>query len=102
MAVAAAPYLEPPSAPADDDRFVVLHGVEWKTYCALRELFDGRGVRMTYLKGALEIRASGYAEVPRSGLVPGLDFEMLASFAEQADQHEALKSYRDRLRESSG
>jgi len=206
MAVAAAPYLEPPSALVDDDRFVVLHGVEWKTYCALRELFDGPGVRMTYLKGALEImspsrrhegyktriarlielfalerdvhllgygsttfkkalderglepdecyvldrdlsdddypdialevvirsggidklevyrglgvrevwfwhkggfrlfelRVSGYVEVPQSGLVPGLDFDLLASFAEQADQHEALKSYRDQLRQSSG
>lgn len=97
MAVVA-PFLEPPSAPADD-RFVVLHSVEWETYCTLRELIDilaqGR-VRL------FELRASGYAEVPRSGLVPGLDFDLLASFAEQADQHEALKSYRDRLRQSSG
>ena len=30
------------SAP-DNDQFVVLHGVEWKTYRALRELFDGPG-----------------------------------------------------------
>jgi Uma2 family endonuclease len=41
--------------PLDRDQFVVLNGVEWKTYCALRELFDSPGVRMTYLKGALEI-----------------------------------------------
>jgi Uma2 family endonuclease len=41
--------------PLDRDQFVVLHGVDWKTYCALRELFDSPGVRMTYLKGALEI-----------------------------------------------
>ena len=206
MAVSIAPFLERPSAQADDDQFVVLHDVDWKTYCALRELFDGPGVRMTYLKGALEIMspsrrhegyktriarlielfalerdvhllgygsttfkkafeerglepdecyvldrdltdddypdialevvirsgginklevyqglgvrevwfwhrgrfhlfvlgASGYSEVTRSGLVPGLDFDVLASFAEQADQHEALKSYRDRLRKPSG
>jgi Uma2 family endonuclease len=44
-----------PRPALDNDQFVVLHGVEWKTYCALRELFDGPGVRMTYLKGALEI-----------------------------------------------
>jgi Uma2 family endonuclease len=46
-----------PVSPAipDEDRFVVLHGVEWKTYCAVRELFDSPGIRMTYLKGALEI-----------------------------------------------
>jgi Uma2 family endonuclease len=44
-----------PPAPLERDQFVVLHGVDWKTYCALRELFDSPGVRMTYLKGALEI-----------------------------------------------
>jgi Uma2 family endonuclease len=41
--------------PLDRDQLVVLHGVDWKTYCDLRELFDSPGVRMTYLKGALEI-----------------------------------------------
>lgn len=51
----AAQFPDLPVAPTDEDRFVVLHGVEWKTYCALRELFDSPGVRMTYLKGALEI-----------------------------------------------
>jgi Uma2 family endonuclease len=50
-----AAVLPPSPPPADEDRFVVLYGVEWKTYCALRELFDSPGVRMTYLKGALEI-----------------------------------------------
>ncbi len=39
----------------DADRLVVINGVEWKTYCAMRELFDSPGVRMTYLRGALEI-----------------------------------------------
>jgi len=206
MAVSSVPFLEPPSPEADDDHFVVLRDVDWKTYCALRELFDSPGVRMTYLKGALEIMspsrrhegyktriarlielfalerdvhllgygsttfkksleerglepdecyvldrdlsdddypdialevvirsgginklevyqglgvrevwfwhrggfrlfalgASGYVEVTQSELVPALDFEVLASFAEQADQHEALKSYRDRLRRSLG
>lgn len=48
-------FLEPAEAPAHQDQLVVLRGVEWKTYCALRELFDSPGVRMTYLKGALEI-----------------------------------------------
>src|SRR5687768_5601777 len=54
---AAAEILVPdlPRPAPDNDQYVVLHGVEWKTYCALRELFDGPGVRMTYLKGALEI-----------------------------------------------
>lgn len=43
------------TAAHDEDRFVVVHGVEWKTYCAVRELFDSPGIRMTYFKGALEI-----------------------------------------------
>jgi len=33
----------------------VLNGVDWKTYCALRELLDSPGLRMAYLEGALEI-----------------------------------------------
>ena len=52
-------------APVERDEFVVLYGVEWKTYCTVRELFDSPGVRMTYLDGALEImspsrRHAGY------------------------------------------
>ena len=39
----------------DADQLVVLHGVDWRTYGALRELIDSPGVRMTYLEGALEI-----------------------------------------------
>src|SRR5688572_24511213 len=38
------------------DQRVILNGVSWDEYDKLRELFDERpGVRMTYLKGALEI-----------------------------------------------
>jgi len=37
------------------DQIVVMHGVDWRTYGALRELLDGPGIRMTYLEGALEI-----------------------------------------------
>ena len=181
---------------------MVLHGVEWKTYCALRELIDRPGIRMTYLKGALEIMSpsrrhegyktriarlielfalerdvhllgygsttfkkalverglepdecyvldrdltdddypdialevvitsgginklevyrglgvsevwfwyqggfhlfvlgpEGYERKPRSQLVPELDFDEIASFAEETDQHEALKRFRDALR----
>jgi len=187
----------------DEDRFVVMYGVEWKTYCAVRELFDSPGVRMTYLKGALEIMSpskrhegyktriarlielfalecdvrllgygsttfrkslkdrglepdecyvvgrdlgddddypdialqvvlssggidklevyrglgvhevwfwlqnrfaiyrlfdSGYELRDRSDFLPDLDFEQLARFAEEPDQHAALKAYRDALR----
>jgi len=187
----------------DEDRFIVVHGVEWKSYCAVRELVGGPGVRMTYLKGALEImspskrhevykkgiarlielyalerdvRLTGYGSTTfrksleerglepdecyvverelldddfpdialeivmtsgginklevyrglgvkevwfwhegrfaiyrlrdgayeareRSELLPELDFLELAKFAEQVDQHSALKAYRDQLRE---
>jgi Uma2 family endonuclease len=37
------------------DQLVVMHGVDWRTYGALRELLDSPGIRMTYLHGALEI-----------------------------------------------
>lgn len=39
----------------DVDQLVVMHGVDWRTYGALRELIDSPGIRMTYLQGALEI-----------------------------------------------
>ncbi len=40
-----------------EDRRFVLHGVPWETYVSLRDALDesGSGVRMTYLKGALEL-----------------------------------------------
>ena len=49
--------LFPPRDPADSERdeHLVLYGVDWQTYCAVRELFEDRGVRMAYLEGALEI-----------------------------------------------
>jgi Uma2 family endonuclease len=43
------------SRPTDTDQLVVMHGVDWRTYGALRELIDSPGIRMTYLEGALEI-----------------------------------------------
>jgi Uma2 family endonuclease len=201
--IAAALQPVPPPSP-DEDRFVVLHGVDWKTYCALRELLDSPGLRMTYLEGALEIMSpsrkhEGYktriarlvelfaleADVPLMGygsttfrqamkerglepdecyvigrtlsedefpdialevvltsgginkleiyaqmgvrevwywyqgsfrifglspegyqpradsaLVPGLDFAELAKLAEEPDQHQALKTFRERLRKN--
>lgn len=39
----------------DVDQLVVMNGVDWRTYGALRELIDSPGIRMTYLNGALEI-----------------------------------------------
>jgi Uma2 family endonuclease len=40
---------------ASKDQRLVIHGVSWKSYCILRELFDGPGLRLTYLQGALEL-----------------------------------------------
>lgn len=44
----------PVAAPAGEQRFL-MHGVDWRTYCVLRELLDSPGLRMTYMEGALEL-----------------------------------------------
>ncbi len=93
----------------DVDQLVVMQGVDWRTYGALRELIDSPGIRMTYLKGALEIFGDGrfrlhaldgdhYRSIDRSELVPGLDFGVMAELVAIPDQHAAVKAFRDRLR----
>ncbi len=52
--------LAAPEAPfpavADGDVRLVIHGVSWDRYVAIRELLEGNaGLRMTYLEGTLEI-----------------------------------------------
>lgn len=42
------------AAHATDQGFV-LHGVDWRTYSALRALLDQPGLRMTYFQGTLEL-----------------------------------------------
>ena len=45
-----------PSPPEPADQRIVLGGVTWEQYQAMRAAFDERpGVRMTYLRGVLEI-----------------------------------------------
>lgn len=44
-----------PDTVPDVDQRVILHGLDFRTYCAVRELLDGPGIRLTYLCGALEI-----------------------------------------------
>ena len=44
-----------PAALPDVDQRVVVHGVDFRTYSAVRDLLDGPGIRLTYLCGALEI-----------------------------------------------
>lgn len=50
-AVASMPGLEP----APDEQRMLLPDVSWKEYVILRELIDRPGLRMTYLRGALEL-----------------------------------------------
>jgi Uma2 family endonuclease len=40
----------------------------------------------------------GYVPVEKSALVPGLDFEVLATFVNREDQHRAVRDFRDHLR----
>lgn len=39
----------------NDEQRILLNNVPWATYVVLRDSIDSSGVRMTYLKGALEI-----------------------------------------------
>jgi Uma2 family endonuclease len=43
-----------PVAPEPTEQRMLLH-VSWKEYLVMRELLDGPGLRMTYLRGALEL-----------------------------------------------
>jgi Uma2 family endonuclease len=53
VAVASTPDLE--LAPAPDEQRMLLYGVSWQEYVTLRELMDRPGLRMTFLRGALEL-----------------------------------------------
>jgi Uma2 family endonuclease len=49
----------PPPAEPPDQR-IILHGVSWSQYLALRDALDDKpGLRMTYLHGELEIMSPG-------------------------------------------
>jgi Uma2 family endonuclease len=45
----------PELAPASDEQRMLLRNVTWKEYVIFRELMDRPGLRMTYLKGELEL-----------------------------------------------
>jgi Uma2 family endonuclease len=50
-----------PSAGVTEEQRVLLTNVPWSTYVVLRDTVDSPGVRMTYLKGALEILTTSRA-----------------------------------------
>jgi Uma2 family endonuclease len=54
MAAAATLFPMHPRTPAEEQR-VLLSNVPWSTYVVLRDSVESPGVRMTYLKGQLEI-----------------------------------------------
>jgi Uma2 family endonuclease len=56
--VAAAPLFPVTSPSHDAEQRVLLHDVPWSAYVALRDAVDSPGVRMTYLRGSLEIMST--------------------------------------------
>ncbi len=84
------------------ERDVPLHGKGSTTY---RAEAKARGLEPDecYFVGqrAFQVHAltaDGYVQVAASALVPGLDFEVLATFVRREDQHNAVREFRDRLR----
>jgi Uma2 family endonuclease len=56
MATLALPVVPSISAPPGlGEHRVLLNGVDWHTYCAVRELIHSPGVRMAFFEGVLEI-----------------------------------------------
>lgn len=64
--------------PPEDEQHMVLHGVSWKQYTHINDLFDGRpSIRMTYLEGTLEIMTTS----PRHELVKKMIARLLEMWA---------------------
>ncbi len=67
------------------------------------DIYRGLGVKEVWFwqAGAFHLHAlsgDGYRKVTRSELVPGLDFDALATFVRRDDQHPAVREFRDSLR----
>jgi len=58
VAVPHVPASAPVGAAVSEERRILLSNVPWSTYVVLRDSLDSPGVRMTYLKGSLEIENS--------------------------------------------
>lgn len=68
----AAPVAAPATRRNGESRFV-LHGVPWWTYVALRDALDDQpGVKMTYLRGALELARSSILHVDAKKIIARL------------------------------
>ncbi len=79
--------VETDSAAAGEQR-LLLHGVSWARYLALRELLeDQAGLRVTYLKGAMEIMSPSREHERRKKLIARL----VEAFA--GERHIALNGY---------
>jgi Uma2 family endonuclease len=55
VAVPHVPASTPVEVAVSEERRILLSNVPWSTYVVLRDSLDSSGVRMTYLKGSLEI-----------------------------------------------
>lgn len=113
---AAAPPLPSISAPPETgEQRVLLSGVDWRTYSAIRELIDSPGALPLYERlGVKEVwfwvdqslrlfalGDDGYQAITRSAVLPELDVDLLARFVPLEDQHAAVKGFRDALRASA-
>jgi Uma2 family endonuclease len=82
MALPARPYAPPPGDERDRDQRVILYNVPWEQYEALLAIRgEGAGVRMTYLKGALELMSPSIDHEAIKSLVARL----LEAYAEEED-----------------
>lgn len=67
------------------------------------DVYRGLGVREVWFweNDAFVLHAlteQGYVPITSSAIVPGLDFERLATFVRRTDQHRAVREFRDSLR----
>ena len=66
-------------------------------------VYRGLGIREVWVFEAsafsiLKLRGDHYEAIPKSEVLPEPDLATIARFAELADQHAALRAYRDELR----
>jgi Uma2 family endonuclease len=69
------------------------------------EVYRGLGIREVWLYEAglfqiLTLRGDNYEAIPASEVLPEPELTRIAHFAEQVDQHAALRAFRDELRQT--